>query len=158
MIPAFIEVDGSPWPILPAGIHVATLSEVEARFAINRGRRVQFQGLLSALQNLRAAGCVRAFLDGSYVTAKPQPGDFDVCWDPTGVRRAFLDPVLLTFQDHRAAQKAKYQGEFFPSTVPADAAGAIFIEFFQIDRFTGAPKGIVAIDLAADPMLQPTVT
>lgn len=158
MIPAFIDLAGSPWPVLPAGLHAATLYEVEARFAINPGRRVQFRGLAAALVNLRGAGCARAFLDGSYVTAKPRPGDFDACWDPAGVNPVFLDPVLLTFDNNRAAQKAKYKGEFFPSTVPADAVGTIFIEFFQVDRFTGARKGIVAIDLTADPMLQPRVT
>lgn len=158
MVPAFVDLAGSPWPVLPAGIHFATLSEVAARFASNPGRRAQFKGLVAALVNLRGAGCVRAFLDGSYVTAKPRPSDFDACWDPGGVNPAFLDPVLLTFDDHRAAQKAKYKGEFFPSTIPADAIGTIFIEFFQVDRFTGARKGIVAIDLMADPMLQPAVT
>jgi hypothetical protein len=158
MLPAFIDLAGSPWPVLPDGIHFAILSEVEARFASNPGRRVQFRGLVAALVNLRGAGCVRAFLDGSYVTAKPRPGDFDACWDPAGVNPALLDPVLLTFDNHRAAQKAKYKGEFFPSTIPADAVGTIFIEFFQVDRFTGARKGIVAIDLMADPMLQPAVT
>ena len=158
MVLDFIDLAGSPWPVLPPGIHLATLSEVEARFATNSGRRGQFRGLVAALSNLRGAGCARVFLDGSYMTAKPRPGDFDACWDPGGVNPALLDPVLLTFDNHRAAQKAKYKGEFFPSTIPADAVGTIFIEFFQVDRFTGARKGIVAIDLMADPMLQPAVT
>lgn len=158
MIPAHIYLVGSPWPILPAGIHDATLAEVEVRFASNPKRRVQFRGFVAALTGLRGAGCQRAFLDGSFVTAKPRPGDFDACWDPTGVNRDLVDPVLLTFENHRAAQKAKYHGELFPSTFPADPAGTVFVEFFQVDRFTGAPKGIVAIDLAADPMLQLTVT
>ncbi|AMY70698.1 DUF6932 family protein [Frigidibacter mobilis] len=158
MIPDHIDFPGSPWPVLPPGIHVATLAEVELRFASNPKRRVQFKGLVAALTGLRGAGCRRAFLDGSFVTAKPHPGDFDACWDPTGVDGALLDPVLLTFDNNRAAQKVKYQGELFPSAIPADRAGTIFIEFFQVDRFTGARKGIVAIDLSADPMLQPTVT
>ncbi len=158
MIPDHIDLYGSPWPILPAGIHAATLSEVAARFATNPKRRLQFRGLIAALHNLRGAGCARAFLDGSFVTGKPQPGDFDACWDPFGVNPALIDPVLLSFDNHRAAQKAKYQGEFFPSTIPADAVGTIFIEFFQVDRFTGASKGILAIDLTNDPMLQPMVT
>lgn len=158
MIPNHFDLPGSPWPILPPGIHVATLAEVEARFASNPRRRVQFRGFVAALANLRGAGCRRAFLDGSFVTAKPRPGDYDACWDPTSVDPAFLDPVLLTFENNRAAQKAKYHGELFPSTIPADRAGTIFVEFFQVDRFTGARKGIVAIDLSADPMLQPTVT
>lgn len=158
MIPNHIDLPGSPWPILPPGIHLATLAEVEMRFASNPKRRVQFSGFVAAIFSLRAAGCRRAFLDGSFVTAKPRPGDYDACWDPTGVDPSFLDPVLLTFENNRAAQKAKYHGELFPSTIPADRAGTIFVEFFQVDRFTGAPKGIVAINLLADPMLNPTVT
>lgn len=158
MVPDLIELSGSPWPVLPPGIHVATLSEVEARFASNLSRRAQFRGLLAALVNLRSAGCARVYLDGSYVTGKPLPGDFDACWDPTGVSGTLLDPVFLVFDNNRAAQKAKYKGEFFPSSSPADVVGTTFIEFFQVDRFTGTPKGIVAIDLMADPMLQPTVT
>lgn len=158
MIPDHIDLVGSPWPILPAGIHDATLAEVEARFASNPKRRAQFKGFVAALIELRVAGCRRVFLDGSFVTVKPRPGDFDACWDPTGVNIAILDPVLLTFENNRSAQKAKYHGELFPSKVPADQAGTIFVEFFQVDRFTGAPKGIVAIDLTDDPMLQPMVT
>lgn len=115
-------------------------------------------GFVAALTDLHRAGCQRAFLDGSFVTGKPHPGDFDACWDPTGVNLSLLDPVLLTFDNNRAAQKAKYHGELFPSTVPADKAGTIFVQFFQVDRFTGAPKGIVAIDLEAEPMLKPKVT
>lgn len=158
MIPNHTDLPGSPWPILPPGIHLATLAEVEMRFASNPKRRVQFSGFVAALSSLRGAGCRRAFLDGSFVTAKPRPGDYDACWDPTGVDPSFLDPVLLTFENNREAQKAKYHGELFPSTIPADRAGTIFVEFFQVDRFTGAPKGIVAINLLADPMLNPTVT
>ena len=140
------------------GIHLATVTEVQTRFASNPKRRVQFEGFVAALSNLRRAGCRRAFLDGSFVTAKPRPGDYDACWDPTSVDQALLDPVLLTFDNNRAAQKAKYHGELFPSTIPADGAGTIFVELFQGDRFTCASTGIVAIDLLADPMLQPTVT
>ena len=158
MISSHVDLAGSPWPVLPAGIHTATLSEVEARFATNAGRRRQFGGFVAALTNLRCAGCSRAFLDGSFVTAKPRPGDFDACWDPTGVNRALVDPVLLTYENHRAAQKAKVHGEFFPSTTPADAVGTVFVDFFQVDRFTGSQKGIVVIDLTTDVMLKPTVT
>ena len=158
MIPAHIDLSGSPWPVLPPGIHPATLAEVEARYATNPRRRRLFGGLVAALTNLAGAGCKKAYLDGSFVTGKPQPGDFDACWDPAGVNRAFLDPVLLTFANGRAAQKAKYLGELFPSTSPADPAGTVFVDFFQVDRFTGQNKGIVEIDLTAESLINPTVT
>jgi hypothetical protein len=58
-----------------------------------------------------------------------------------------LDPVLLDFSQARAAQKAKYGGEFFPAEVAAEPAGTRFLDYFQRDKLTGRPKGIVALDL-----------
>ena len=58
-----------------------------------------------------------------------------------------LDPVLLTFDEGRAAQKAKYMGELFPASIIANAGGLSFLDFFQTDKETGNAKGIIAIDL-----------
>lgn len=96
---------------------------------------------------LRAAGCTTAYLDGSFITTKRRPGDFDVCWEMQGVNGRLLDPVLLDFSSGRAAQKAKYAGEFFPAETVEFASGMTFLEFFQTDKETGQAKGIVAIDL-----------
>jgi hypothetical protein len=86
-------------------------------------------------------------LDGSFVTAKPDPEDYDCAWDVVGVDPHLLDPVLLDFRNQRAAQKAKFQGEFFPASSIADPrTGQTFLQFFQQDR-NGQPKGIVALDL-----------
>ena len=60
-----------------------------------------------------------------------------------------LDPVLLTFDRGRAAQKAKYRGELFPAQCAAHASGTTFPAFFQRDK-DGLPKGILAIDLQED--------
>ena len=93
------------------------------------------------------AGCKAIFLDGSFVTAKEQPGDFDACWDMDGVDANEVDPVFFDFDDGRAAQKARFGGEFFPAKLPEGWSGKTFLEFFQSDRDTGSPKGIVGIDL-----------
>jgi len=58
-----------------------------------------------------------------------------------------LDPILLDFSNGRAAQKAKYLGELFPAETPEGSTGRTFLEFFQIDKQTGRPKGIVGINL-----------
>ena len=55
--------------------------------------------------------------------------------------------MLLTFDPGRTTQKAKYLGELFPSSIIASENGFSFLEFFQVDKETGRPKGIVAIDL-----------
>lgn len=54
---------------------------------------------------------------------------------------------LLDFTDRRATQKAKYGGELFPADLSADPAGTRFLDYFQQDKTTGKPKGIVALDL-----------
>ena len=96
---------------------------------------------------LANAGCNHVYLDGSFVTAKPHPGDYDGCWDHVGVDLAKLDPVLLDFTNKRAAQKAKYLGEMFIAGMPSGPGGP-FVDFFQIEKFSGRPKGILRISLA----------
>ena len=96
---------------------------------------------------LKRAGCGTVYVDGSFVTAKPQPMDFDACWAIDGVDPNRLDPVFLDFSNSRAKQKARFGGEFFPADLPEGMTGKTLLEFFQTDKETGAPKGIVALDL-----------
>jgi hypothetical protein len=135
---------------LPPGVHLASWEEIAQRFGTNERRREILRGLLRALQALRAAGCTRAYLDGSFVTSKELPRDFDGCWDDRGVDYDRLDPVLLEFADHRAAQKAAFDGEMFVASWQADPLGTLFLDFFQRDR-DGRAKGIVEINLETLP-------
>jgi len=153
MIPDLVPLHGSPWAVLPPGIYPANLTEVAASFAANTWRRELFDGLVQASGKLRSAGCQTLYLDGSYVTGKPRPADFDSCWDPSGVDIAKLDPVFLLFENGRAAQKAAFKGEFFPSSMMCKDVGQTFVDFFQLDRFTGKQKGIISIPLSVDPLL-----
>ncbi len=146
MIVDLIDIPNSPWSVLPAGVHLASLTEVREKFATNPHRKKLFNGLVDAAEALSKAGCGYLYLDGSYITGKPRPGDYDGCWDPRGVDPSLLDPVLLEFDNARRNQKIKFLGELFPFSAEA-APGKTFMEFFQIDRFSGSPKGIVAIDL-----------
>lgn len=133
---------------LPPGIHFATWEELHKRFGVTLWRRQLLEGLREALLSLKAAGCSIAYLDGSFVTEKEIPGDFDACWGEVNVDPNLLDPVLLDFKDKRAAQKQKFKGELFPASFIADEFGNSFLSFFQKDRDSGDPKGIIAIDLA----------
>ena len=142
MIPQF-DADG----LLPPGIHRAHWDEVVIRFGTSPWRQQLLAGLRMALDSLNRAGCQTVYIDGSFVTDKEVPNDFDACWEETGVAPELLDPVLLRFDAGRAAQKARYLGELFPASIRATAAGMSFREFFQTDRETGRPKGIVAMDL-----------
>lgn len=129
-------------------MHEAMWQEVEAKLGFTERRRVLIRGLRRAITALHAAGCRRVYVDGSFVTAKPDPNDFDGCWEEAGVDPSRLDPVLLDFADQRRRQKLKYGGEMFPASATADIRGPRFIAFFQIHKETGDAKGIVSIDLS----------
>lgn len=134
---------------LPPGLHAAPWGEIPPAFGGNSHRIGLVNGLLQALSNLASAGCRVVLLDGSFVTAKPLPGDYDAAWEPRGVDPFLIDPVLLDFSRSRAAMKAKYCGEFFPASAPA-ISGVLYRNFFQKDR-NGVAKGIIQIDLGSLP-------
>jgi hypothetical protein len=132
---------------LPPGVHSAEWVEIISHYGVTSRLHTLLAGLRDALRNLQNAGCPLAYIDGSFVTIKPEPGDYDVCWAIAGVTPELLDPVLLDFSDGRAAQKARYGGELFPAELPEKDSGRTFLEFFQTDRETGKPKGIIVLDL-----------
>ncbi|MHB1496773.1 MAG: DUF6932 family protein [Acidimicrobiales bacterium] len=140
MIPPFDDLGR-----LPLGEHVATWEEVVERFGWNSHRRRLLDGLADGLEALSSAGCRQVWLNGSFVTAKDEPADFDTCWDLDGVDLDRVDPVLLDLSAGRRAQKARFGGEFFPNVVEADS-GLVFADFFQNDRETGR-KGIIVVHL-----------
>ena len=70
------------------------------------------------MEQLKAAGCRTIYINGSFVTTKAEPGDFDACWDKDDVDIDYLRKNAPTLS----------------------------IDFFQRDREQN-PKGIIAIDL-----------
>ncbi len=93
-----------------------------------------------------------AYLDGSFVTSTSFPKDFDACWDLTGVNLPLLKrnaPIFFQFSNLRAAQKARFGGELFPAQFSAGPVGMTFLHFFQTDKTTGLPKGIIELNLVS---------
>ncbi len=133
--------------LLPAGIHTAEWPEFVQRFGTTERRRRLLGGLAAALTALQDAGCELAYIDGSFVTTKPVPGDFDACWGVQGVTPDLLDPIFLDFSNGRAAQKTRFGGELFPAELPEGLSGRTFLSFFQADRDSGAAKGVIALHL-----------
>ncbi len=143
-IPAF-DSGGS----LPPGEHEATWEEVVTRFRFSTRRRELLRGLLQALLELKRKGCQTVYLDGSFVTSKRNPGDFDCAWDPRGVDPS-LDPTFFDFANERESQKTKWGGEFLPSTMRETRSGVTFREYFR--KVHDPPeKGIVVLQLRSLP-------
>ncbi|MEQ8974418.1 MAG: hypothetical protein RIE73_29015 [Coleofasciculus sp. C1-SOL-03] len=143
MIPDFDE-NGN----LPPGMHFCEWEEFVERFGSNPLRLRLIRGLQIAMEQLKTAGCRTMYINGSFVTIKADPGDFDACWDREEVDIDYLRihaPRLLNHYD-RGGQKAKYGGEIFPSDQPIGNYGMDSFELFQQDRKSNK-KGIIAIDL-----------
>jgi hypothetical protein len=142
MIPAF-EKEG----YLPAGIHTATLDEVEARFANTIWRKELFKHLLKLIEDLKTIGCTAVYLDGSFSTIKRVPGDMDICWEDTGIDYDTAEkimPILFDYYSPRKNQQDTYKADIFPANLD-NTPGEPFLEFFQRDKATGNPKGIIKI-------------
>jgi hypothetical protein len=144
VIPAF---ETNAYLSLPAGIHWASWEEVVEHLGFSERRQELLSGLYLGLQALKVAGCTKAYLDGSFATGKAQPGDFDVCYELSGIDPQKLDGTFKDFSHFRAKQKEKFGGEFFPANALATPTGLRFLEFFQRNKHTQEPKGIIALDL-----------
>ncbi len=146
MIPDLIHLGSeSAYLVLPPGVHNTNLNEVRRRFAFTPHRIKLLNGFRLGCKNLVSAGCKAIYLNGSFTTSKIHPNDFDACWGLRGVDFNLIDETLLDFRDQRAAQKAKFGGEFF--MVDNIFSNEItFLEYFQLDRDTGKQKGILLVD------------
>jgi hypothetical protein len=119
------------------------------RFGWNERRRDLLDGQEDARELLAAVGCRRVWLNGSFVTAKDEPGDFDACWNTDGVDLAQIDPVFLDLVAGRAAQKSRFGGEFFPNVV--EAAVASCLPNFSRMNATVPASSIVVVKLGGPP-------
>lgn len=140
MIPKFDKSGYLP----PGKPYKATWEEFQSRFGGSEQRNYLLKGLKEALINLKEAGCARAYIDGSFVSSKEHPNDWDACWDMKGVDFDLIDSVIIDadfFPDH---MKEKYLGDLFPQN--SKLPGGNFLEFFQSDR-NGVRKGLVVINL-----------
>ena len=127
---------------LPPGIHEATIQEVEAHFAHNMHRKRLFEGLLKVLKILEGCGCPEVYLNGSFITLKSEPKDYDLCYEPTGIKGTEAFKQFLETRDER---KEKYFGDIFPR-LPQPPYEMDHVEDWQTDR-DGEIKGIVRIIL-----------
>lgn len=135
---------------LEPGIFEMSFKEFEETFGYNDHRKALIEGLKKGIKALRDCGCGTLYIDGSFVTKKDFPGDFDACWDSTRTDIYKMQkkyPLLLEWTNNRKAQKEYYRGEFFiAENIASNDPYALFLDFFQTDR-EGNPKGIVQLKI-----------
>ena len=142
MIPEFRD-DG----YLPEGLHVATEAEVTLRFGTATSRRRRLASRLRRWIELsRSVRAKRLFVDGSFVTAKPDPNDVDaVVWLGADfvdrVSRGDVDAVELEMM-----LVTRQPEEIFAAEDRRDWDD--WVEFFSRTRESdGRTKGVVEVEL-----------
>jgi hypothetical protein len=111
------------------------------------------KGLRAAVEAFWVAGIVEIYIDGSFCTEKPDPGDIDGYWiepDPGVYER--IDPYWIDFAPVLARNVRKwkwrmwveYGVEFFIHPVMQATPNLGFPEFFRQDR-DGQPRGIIRV-------------
>jgi hypothetical protein len=143
-IPEFLE-DG--W--LPAGHHAATWEEIIASFGGASGSRrarltASLLELRDALLEFHITGSL--LLDGSYVSAKAEPGDFDVLLiGPADIQvRKDTEPGLARLLDAEVAEKERGYSLFF---IPQDSPAREMLQTFWDISKEGVLKGVVEVTL-----------
>jgi hypothetical protein len=137
---------------LPPGFHQATWQEIVEKYGHTANRKKMLEGLKRALGNLKQAGCECAYLDGSFITSKRKPGDFDLCWEVDGVDGELLDPILRDREyllTPRAEQRSRYFGDILPTRKHPKEWD--LLSFFQFDKHTNQQKGIIVITMGLLP-------
>lgn len=136
---------------LPPGVHAATLPAVLARLGSSTPARVAAGRQLATIHRLAmVTGKLRRFIVfGSFVTAKPAPGDIDVFLvmdDDFAVATVTGDAAAVF--DHSLAQQRLGASIFWVRKLAALGGEQAAVEYWQVTR-SGGQRGIVEIVEAA---------
>jgi hypothetical protein len=144
--------------VLPTGLHFCTLEEVKAVFGQFRrsDRRPQLtERLARYIQDAQNSGVVSAVvIDGSYVTAKEEPGDIDliVALRPDFDLTAEMRPLEYNIQSAPMVRKL-YGFDVLPA-VDGSETYRRFLDFFSRvklndpDQYSSQEgKGVLRIEL-----------
>jgi hypothetical protein len=123
--------------LLGNGIHLTNWPEVMERFAFNEPRQILARGMLHAAHDLRETGRAdRAWLGGTYFSAKEFPGDFDMTYDAPNQQALFDIYNSFSLLRNRRLTHLAYGGDVLPNLK----------DYFQQNDRTGKTMGILELD------------
>jgi len=132
---------------LPAGIHQATLAEVIEHFGSSTPQRRIIAKRLEHIYTLatKTGQVARFIIFGSFVTAKPDPGDVDVfiLMEDSFDASQLSGETALIF-DHTAAQSYEGASIFWIRRLAAIEGEEKAVGYWQLKR-DGTKRGIVEV-------------
>jgi len=114
--------------LLPPGVHKCNLKQLQLAFAFNVRREQLFESLQHCVSQMHDRGLAGTlYIDGSYVTSKPNPRDIEITLDVAGQTVAMQDRALAYHvREHQALTKNGV--DWWPSY---PGAPRNFVDFFQ---------------------------
>jgi len=147
-LPAF---QANGW--LPEGHHPATWQEIILRFSgDDDSRRL---AVLSSLLVWREAALAKGMtglviLDGSFISAKEAPGDFDLVFSCSEETASIIrsDPLARQLIDTQACRALGFLGDVFalPASLQHHSPLLGGLDMFDFDR-QGRPQGVIEVPL-----------
>jgi hypothetical protein len=132
---------------LPPGIHQATLAEVIEHFGGDTPQRRIIARRLEHIYTLaiRTGHLVRFIIFGSFVTAKPDPGDIDIfLLMEDSFNAGLLSGEAALIFDHLATQNYEGASIFWIRRLAALEGEQAAVEYWQLKR-DGTKRGIVEV-------------
>lgn len=134
---------------LPEGIHNADWNEFEERFKFSFRRRKILKSILLFSKMIKKAGAKNIYVDGSFVTSKMHPSDWDGCFCSCEIDFSAVDPLLLDINKNRDKIQKIYMCDIFPDNCLEGNSGMLFLDFFQQKKGSFTKKGIVLLNLGS---------
>ena len=130
----------APLGLLPPGVHLATLADIEAHLCWNPHRAALWEGGLQFLRYLSSQGMVYGIgIGGGFTTTKPLPADVDIILDLTQASDAHQQKGCQWFNERRTEFKTTYSIDFLIN-LPSNS------DFFSFLQYVG-PKSAMQTGL-----------
>lgn len=138
--------------LLPAGVHVCAMADIEDVFCENDARKEiwdAFEGFLNWVTTM--PGPVSLLVDGSFVTDKAAPSDIDVVVDITDCSHQDQNTWLGAFHRDHEQIKGQFRTDFYPFIVGQRSDFTAFFQYIRVEEalMRGAPddtrKGILRL-------------
>ncbi|KAA6335586.1 hypothetical protein EZS27_016196 [termite gut metagenome] len=132
---------------LPEGIYETTFEEINKRFGFSNRRNRLLTGMKELIDICKQLGCDVFYLDGSFVSKKVIPSDYDACWDTTSIHRESV--LKAASESILVALEEEYGGEiYYAQTKSFRNASITILEYFQLCKENPTiKKGILKINL-----------
>ena len=132
---------------LPAGVHQATLTEILQNFGVENVQRIRLGQRLERIYTLvnNTGKLARFIVFGSFVTAKPIPGDVDIFLlmeDSFDANQVSGEAALIF--DNEKAQNVLEASIFWIRKLAAIGSEQEAVEYWQIKR-DNTRRGIVEV-------------